>query len=372
MKEPPIAYIHIGLEKTGTTTLQEFAYQNRNLLAEDNIYYPDSPGLKNHTNLPAYAYDKNLNDLAERKNITNPNDRIYFRNKFEEEFKNEIRPIRDKKMHLLVSSEHLSSRVGDETEIRKLLSLFTSLKYQPKIIVYLRRQDEMLLSTYSTWVKCGATEDMNLNAFQKKRYDYLAQLRLWENTVGKENIMVGLFHRDRLFKGDLILDFCDKINIDPSRYNKPEAKLNKSLSAIQLEYLKGFNIEVPELIGNKKNEFRGDITNALESIDDNQKAQLPIAIKNQIQNYFQAQNAEIKEKYFQDLNSPLFPFSLEDNINNKRNSPNIAEAIKNISIKLWKFQQNKINKLNQTYRDQHRYITKLEEELKELKRKLLS
>ncbi len=366
----PIAYIHIGLEKTGTTTIQEFAYQNRSLLTVDNIYYPDSPGIKNHTNLPAYAYDKNLNDLAVRKNITNTNDRIYFRNSFEEKFKRELKPIREKKMNLLLSSEHLSSRVGDESEIRKLLSLFTSLNYQPKIIIYLRRQDEMLLSTYSTWVKCGATEELNHNAYKKKRYDFLSQLKLWENCVGQENIIVGLFHKKRLLNGDLIQDFCKKVDINYKQYELPESKLNKSLSAIQLAFLKDFNKNIPELIDGEKNVLRGDIITALESIVDNSRATLPSNIRSEIQEYFKKDNGSIKRKYFPELEGPLFPSSIE-NTDVKKQSELTKEELKTITEELWKFQQNRINKLNQTYRDQHRYIRKLEEEIKSLKRKLL-
>lgn len=365
-----IAYIHIGLEKTGTTTLQEFAYQNKTLLAEDNLYYPDSPGIKNHTNLPAYAYDKNLNDLAIRKNITNPNDRIYFRSAFEEKFKKEIEPIREKKMNLLVSSEHLSSRVGDEPEIRKLLGLFTMYDYQPKVIIYLRSQDEMLLSTYSTWVKCGATAMLNYNAYKKKRYDYLRQLKLWENTVGEGNIIVGLFHPDRLLNGDLIQDFCQKIGVDLERYTIPETKLNKSLSANQLAFLRSFNADIPELIDGDKNIFRGDIITALEGIVDEHKATLPHKIRTEIQKHFEKDNEVIKKKYFPELTEALFPVSIP-----KKQSKAIqaltTDELNQIVVELWKFQQNRINKLNQTYRDQHRYIGKLEEEIKRLKRKLL-
>ena len=366
----PIAYIHIGLEKTGTTTIQEFAYQNRSLLAVDNIYYPDSPGIKNHTNLPAYAYDNNLNDLAIRKNITNPNDRTYFRNSFEEKFRKEIEPVREKKMNLLLSSEHLSSRVGDESEIRKLLSLFISLDYQPKIIIYLRRQDEMLLSTYSTWVKCGATEELNHNAYKKKRYDFLSQLKLWENCVGPEQIIVGLFHKKRLYNGDLIQDFCQKININHKQYEIPKFNLNKSLSAIQLAFLKDFNKNIPELIDGKKNMFRGDVITALEGMVDTTKATLPDNIRQEIQEYFKKDNDTIKNNYYPDMEGPLFPLSIEKT-NVKQSTELTKEELKTITEELWKFQQNRINKLNQTYRDQHRYIGKLEEEIKSLKRKLL-
>lgn len=368
----PIAYIHVGLEKTGTTTLQEFAYHNRALLKQDNIYYPDSPGIKNHTDLPAYAYDKNLNDLAIRKNIVNANERIYFRDAFKNRFTKEIEPIQKEGMNLLVSSEHLSSRVGDENEVRILLSLFTDLGYRPRIIIYLRRQDQLLLSTYSTWVKCGATEPLNLDAYKRKRYDYLGQLKLWENTVGQENIIVGLFDKARLLNGDLIEDFCDKIGINHKQYELPAVDYNQSLGPHQLEFMRSFNEDFPELIDGEKNPIRGDIVSAMESFTDGQKAIMPDTMLKTIEAHFKNDNEQIQKRYFPEMKTSLFsePKYAGKTPANNQQALSIEQAQK-ISKELWKFQQTRVNKLNQTYRDQRRKIEKLEDEIKQLKRKLL-
>ncbi|MBT0605795.1 hypothetical protein FQZ14_04785, partial [Campylobacter lari] len=36
------AYVHIGTEKTGTTTIQQFLLENYNLLLKQNMVYPKS------------------------------------------------------------------------------------------------------------------------------------------------------------------------------------------------------------------------------------------------------------------------------------------------------------------------------------------
>ena len=50
-------YLHIGTEKTGTTSVQKFFKANRALLAKNGIVYPVAPGKQNHMGLAASAQD---------------------------------------------------------------------------------------------------------------------------------------------------------------------------------------------------------------------------------------------------------------------------------------------------------------------------
>ena len=54
--------LHIGTEKTGTSTLQEFFYQNKLNLAKNDIFFPETFGKKNHIKLSAYACSDNKKD----------------------------------------------------------------------------------------------------------------------------------------------------------------------------------------------------------------------------------------------------------------------------------------------------------------------
>ena len=47
--------LHIGTEKTGTTSIQKFLATNRTLLKANGVLYPLSPGKVNHIGLEAYA-----------------------------------------------------------------------------------------------------------------------------------------------------------------------------------------------------------------------------------------------------------------------------------------------------------------------------
>ncbi len=50
-------YLHIGTEKTGTTSVQKFFRANREVLAQNGIIYPLAPGKQNHMGLAASAQD---------------------------------------------------------------------------------------------------------------------------------------------------------------------------------------------------------------------------------------------------------------------------------------------------------------------------
>lgn len=66
--------LHIGAEKTGTTTIQEFLTLNRERLLAQGVHFPMSVGLKNHTRLAVCAaFDKRgicLNASRKHKNIS--------------------------------------------------------------------------------------------------------------------------------------------------------------------------------------------------------------------------------------------------------------------------------------------------------------
>jgi len=127
-------YIHIGTIKTGTTSLQQFFHLNRKALQDNfNIYYPKSPGPRNHTKLPLYAFDENVKELRVRHDIHSEQDLARFRRSFKAKFTEELRPHLSASRDILLSSEHLSSRAVNESEIQELLDLFSEFNLQFRV-----------------------------------------------------------------------------------------------------------------------------------------------------------------------------------------------------------------------------------------------
>lgn len=59
-------FLHIGTEKTATTTIQSFLSLNRKRLREYGYFYPESIGFLNHSSLSIAAYE-----LTKRDDLTN-------------------------------------------------------------------------------------------------------------------------------------------------------------------------------------------------------------------------------------------------------------------------------------------------------------
>ena len=56
------AIVHIGTEKTGTTSIQKFLFQNRKKLRNGGFHFLQSAGSTNNRALPAYFIAEHLYD----------------------------------------------------------------------------------------------------------------------------------------------------------------------------------------------------------------------------------------------------------------------------------------------------------------------
>ena len=66
----PNITLHIGTEKTGSTTIQHFLKSNRDVLESQNIYIPRTLGDINHQLFPFLAYsDERKDDVTRRVGI---------------------------------------------------------------------------------------------------------------------------------------------------------------------------------------------------------------------------------------------------------------------------------------------------------------
>jgi hypothetical protein len=58
------AILHIGTEKTGTTSIQKFLYENRIKLGASGMLFPASAGFISNQNLVVYGKQAPESDLA--------------------------------------------------------------------------------------------------------------------------------------------------------------------------------------------------------------------------------------------------------------------------------------------------------------------
>lgn len=148
-----LCILHIGTEKTGTTAIQDTFFKNKSSLV--NFYYPKYIGIKNHYLLPFLFYKdlESNHDILELENIKT----------LDELRKRKIEIIEALKFERIenpgpwiISSEHLSSRLHDYSDLIQLKSLLNDLGFNEiRIVLYFRNVKDYILSLYGTYLKSG-------------------------------------------------------------------------------------------------------------------------------------------------------------------------------------------------------------------------
>jgi hypothetical protein len=305
------AFLHIGTEKTGTTTIQHFLATNRQSLLKDGFLYPQSPEDNlAHTKLAAFAMEADkFEDIQKFFKLDNPEKIFQFRNNFQNTLADELEKTSAKT--IIFSDEHCSSRLVAKEEIERLKKLLETFFKEIKVIIYLRRQDRFLLSTYSTSIICGKTKFFELPSEEmiKKRYDYWNILQKWESVFGKENIIVRLFEREQLFEGDLLSDFTKTLKIELKKYKKVK-NLNESLDADSLDFLRLINHFVPRFINNDINQNRINIISSLRIYSkyygDKKSLSMPKEMLESFMLNFEESNEQVANYFLNRSNGKLF------------------------------------------------------------------
>ena len=327
-------YLHIGTEKTGTTSIQGFLADNRDELRKHKIMYSKVLGDPNNIRLSiALQNIDKIDDSRIHSKITTKEAISAFRNDLKESLKNEI--ASENPDILIVSSEHLSSRMNKPEEIERLKLFLNEFSEDITIIVYLRRQDKFFESLYSTAIKKGHVLDFDFPIIGQEREDfhYNRMLKLWENVFGLENISVNIFEKIKLFEQDAISDFIHTLHLPVTYVKKKEKRENLSFGRKKLAFLKEFNSFVPEIINERINPSRANIERLLETIEikDN-PVEMPSDAKSEFLERFTAENREVSKRYFDEDNL----FDMISLSNNEKVDISISsqESIE-ISSKIW-------------------------------------
>src|SRR5437762_728805 len=188
-------FLHIGTEKTGTTSIQNFLSKNRSRLKKQGIIYPRSPGNQNHTELTVYALgdERQSGGIRRRSGVSKSEQVPGFRDRLQSELDSELQ--NSHASTIVFSNEHLSSRLASEVEIGRVRDLCERYAAQTKVIVYLRNQVDFVVSSFGTTVKSGSTRKFPfpLNRRRIRTMDYMTLLEPWRKTFGRENMIVRRF-----------------------------------------------------------------------------------------------------------------------------------------------------------------------------------
>jgi hypothetical protein len=304
-------YLHIGTEKTGTSSIQNFFHANRERLKRDGVLYPLTPGKRNHTALAAAAQQLDKRGpLRKSLDVRTDQDVLKLRATLKEGLREELSAGGYRAV--VMSGEHCSSRLLEDAEVAWLKELLAPFFDEMRIVVYLRRQDDYLLSVYSTAVKSGATFTLRLppQRTMEQRYDYWELLSRWARGFGRERIICRKFERSAMRGGDVVEDFLAAVGLEmKADYERPQS-VNESLDAESLEFLRLFNQHVPRFAQNSVNPERDNVVGLLSRMSRGPLVTLSDAELSGFMAQFREPNRKVAEEYFGgarvDSDDPLF------------------------------------------------------------------
>ncbi|HWL98965.1 MAG TPA: hypothetical protein VNP20_16570 [Nocardioidaceae bacterium] len=241
LSQPLDLVLHIGTGKTGTSSVQFFLQNNRERLSQLGVLYPKTPGGARHARLGLFVKTDAELDIAPEWGRQKQSDPAVFRKTFRRRLLSEIE--RSGIYRVLLSDEVL---FGSSRPALRRLRRFTDRTAQSvRLVVYLRRQDDHMVSRYQQGVKIGwvlrlsqwAQEDMS------GLYDYGARLHTWQRLLQPTDIVVRRFESESFVDGSIYQDFLEAVGIDARAVDlEPVSSRNESLDAESVEFLRLLNL----------------------------------------------------------------------------------------------------------------------------------
>jgi hypothetical protein len=257
------AVLHIGTEKTGSTSIQSLLRGNRRALRRHGFATSKQLGARSQIALAVVALPDDTRWRAHRVLRLDTAEDV---RRFRDERRAAVeRELAGREGTLLLSCEQLSKLPPDPGNVRRLTDWLDGLVSEVRVLVYLRRQDSLLVSLYSQALKSGRTAPLSVPdetaAGPGSKFDYASSLVRWAEVVGEQNVTARVFERTALVGGDVIEDYLDVIGMDGADLALPDRK-NPRLDAHGAEYLRLFNRYVPDR-SSGPDPARGDVSPAV-------------------------------------------------------------------------------------------------------------
>jgi hypothetical protein len=207
--------LHIGTEKTGTTSSQAWFRDNREALRRQGVLYPVSLGDADHRKLSVCGRDPRMpDDGFIRYGIGSPEQHAAFVGQVREAFEREVDSVEEGGIDtVVVSSEHLHSRVVSRTMVASVREFFGDRFETIRVVVYLRPQVDLAVSFLGTAAKHGTR--VTTSWFDDVQpgntyYNYDALVGRWEEGFGEGSVDVVQYARGESFANDV----CRQCGLD--------------------------------------------------------------------------------------------------------------------------------------------------------------
>lgn len=280
-------FIHIGQYKTGTSSLQRFLFENRQVLKNHGFIYPDKYMREN----AHYLLNECLRDEYRGK-------------RKKDKYEDILCEVSDGES-IIISCEDFSaatvSKFYEKETIyvwQRLLEIFKD--YKVYIIVYIRRQDDAIESRMIQQIKSkSASRGPLLDEYlhNDTSLDYYHFLDILVKIYGESSVIYKIYNVKRLAESDIRRDFLNCIKL----FDKKDFIFGKELQNVTPS---GKYVEIMRLLN--ANNIPVDQRRKLSGVawhkwcgNDEQKAvYLNVDEKQKIMKWFEKSNLCLIEKYF--------------------------------------------------------------------------
>lgn len=213
--------LHIGMGKTGTTALQDFFWENSASLKKYGLYYPKYGTVSHAHHLlsphvpQAMAENWHLKPVSEwaEKLKKTPLDTI------------------------LLSSELMAWASRNQ-----VIEFCQCVKehFHPTVVIYVRRQDNIIMASYNQLVKAGWQKSEIENVWQRNllKFNYRKIIDPWAACLGNLNVVVRPYEKQQFHQGNIRYDFMYHVfGIEEyEAFAMPTGNANPRLNASAISY----------------------------------------------------------------------------------------------------------------------------------------
>lgn len=265
------AIVHVGVHKTGTSSIQRVLSRHRPELLTQGFLYPRfSP---NHYDINTAFRDDPLNyHMVRGRGLKTEEEVEELRARVLGSIQDEVQSTQAPK--LLICSEDISSL--DAPALMRFRDWLDSIGVVKKtMIIYVRDHISFWESQVQQHVKGGAVLDIEqeTRVLHKVRL-YRPYVEALDEVFGHDNVRVNVFSPSRLIGGDVILDFAAKIGLDVTGMEMLRA--NESLSRDAMLFLNEMNRRIDTYGEHGKSLLRDGLLESLRTFKGAKfKADLP-------------------------------------------------------------------------------------------------
>jgi hypothetical protein len=301
--------LHIGTEKTGTTSIQRFLTQNLEPLKSQGIRIPTTLGVQGHRLLPMLALaEGKSSDLFAAEGLAGSGQRSQAKQAWLKAFREEA--LASGNSRWIISSEFLQSRLTSDFEVKCLADLLRDLFDRVEILLYIRRPIDTAVSLWSTGLKSGLKTSAlppPTAPYWHRICDHRQTVELWQRFFF-EPLNIRLFSRQEFIGGDLLIDFCHACGIALSdQFCWLREEDNQTLSWPAMKLLIELNKRIPRFQGKQVNYLRGDLMKYVSNCFSGHPPYAPSLEECQAYEDCFADSLEwVRARYFPDRKS-LFP-----------------------------------------------------------------